>query len=140
MRIHRIAALVVLALAIPVAGVAGQSYAAPLQATCTKAGYSHNNAVCVIVPSSGSFSVKVPSTSIKVKGKGSASTSGTQITLTKIAAPMSSKGGVGIKVRATGKFKPLHVSSGKLWLFNAAKNTLKSVTAITATGIYQVTK
>jgi hypothetical protein len=140
MRIHKLGALLILALAVPAAGVAGLAYAAPAQAKCTKAGYSHNNAVCVVVPSSGSFTVKVPNTSLKVKGTGSAATKGTQITITKVAAPMHSKGGVGIKIRATGKFNPLHVSSGKIWLYNAGKNSLKAVSTINSSGIYQVTK
>jgi hypothetical protein len=96
--------------------------------------------VCVLVPSSGTFSVKVPGTSLKVKGKGSSSTHGTQITITKLAAPVKPKGGVGIKIRATGKFNPLHISSGKLWIYNAGNNSLKQVSAITKNGIYQATK
>jgi hypothetical protein len=141
MRIHRIATPLILAIALPAVGQAGPIHAAAPRATCTKAGYSiSSNAVCVQVPSSGSFSVKVPETSLKVKGKGSAATHATQITITKLAAPVKSKGGVGIKIRATGKFNPLHVSSGTLWLYNAGKNSLKQVSTITKNGIYQDTK
>jgi hypothetical protein len=140
MSTHKLGALLVLALAVSAAGVAGPAYAAPVQAKCTKAGYSHNNTVCVVVPSSGSFTIKVPKTSLKIKGTGSAATKGTQITITKVAAPVHSKGGVGIKIRATGKFNPLHVSTGKIWLYNAGKNSLKAVSAIKSPGIYQVTK
>jgi hypothetical protein len=142
MSITRAGAIGILTLAIPAAaaaGIGGHAYAAAAHATCSLAGYSHANSVCVIVPASGKFSVKIPHTSSRITGTGSSSTKGTQITITKIAPPISTLGGFGVKVRATGKFKALHITHGKLWKYNTSKNRDTAVKVIASTGVYQVT-
>lgn len=143
MRITRAGAIGILTLALPVAavtGAGGHALAAASHQTCTIAGYSHTNAVCVVVPSSGKFSSKIPGTSAKISGTGSSSTRGTHVTITKIAPPISSLGGFGVKIAATGKFKPLQVKPGKLWKYNTSRNRDTAVKSITSAGVYQVTK
>lgn len=132
--------ILLLLFTLQVGGVTATVHAAPLRQACKQAGYSHNNIGCVVVPRSGRFSVVVPGTKERLSGQGSAGTAGTQITVVKMPPPIAKKGGFGIRVRATGKFKPLHTSMGKLFRFNAAKNQLVKAKTITTTGIYQVTK
>ena len=55
-----------------------------------------------------------------LKGKGSKTTAGTQITLIRVPPPVAAKGGYGLRVRASGHFSGLHVSSGSLFLYVAA--------------------
>lgn len=107
-------------------------------ASCSKAGYSSHNSVCVVVPAHGSFSVKVPGTGTHVKGKGSKGTAGTKITLSKVSPPLRKRGGFGLKVRANRTFGSLHVSPGKTFRYKPGKNTLTQIKNITASGLYQV--
>jgi hypothetical protein len=112
--------------------------ASPLHSSCSKIGYAHTKAACVHVPASGSFSVTVPGTKVKLKGTGSSSTMGTLITLTRVAPPHPNKGGVGTRVTASGHFNPLKPSKGKLYWFTASNNSLKKVSTVSRTGIYQL--
>jgi hypothetical protein len=112
--------------------------ASPLHSSCSKIGYAHTKAVCVHVPASGSFSLVVPGTHVKLKGTGSSSTKGTLITLTRVAPPNSTKGGVGTRVTASGHFNPLRLSKGTLYQFTASNNSLKQVSTVIRTGIYQI--
>ncbi|HZS93489.1 MAG TPA: hypothetical protein VFA78_01720 [Chloroflexota bacterium] len=112
---------------------------APVAAAgCSKAGYSSNNSVCIVVPAHGSFSVKVPGTGTHVKGKGTKGSAGTKITLSKVSAPVPKRGGFGLKVRANHAFGPLKVSPGKTYKYKAGSNTLTQIKSITTSGLYQV--
>src|SRR5438270_7108494 len=119
MRRHHVGTFLILALALPGGGIAG-AHAASLQAACKAAGYSHNKVVCAVVPAKGTFTIKVPGKSTKVKGKGTSKTAGTQITVIRVPPPVSSRGGFGLRLRATGKFSALTISSGKLFKYNAS--------------------
>lgn len=133
-------AVLLLALALPAGGLVSQAHAAPLQAGCAPAGYSNNGQGCVVVPTGGSFSMKIPGTKAKILGHGSKNTAGTQITVVKVPVLVRSKGGFGLRVRATGKFNPLRVSPGKLYRYNAAKNGLIAAKFIKSPGLFQITK
>jgi hypothetical protein len=111
--------------------------AAPAGA-CTQTGYTKNCSGCKHLPGSGSFSLKVPGANVAFRGKGSSGSAHTTLCFTRVAAPVQSKGGVGVKVSATGPFKPLHVKHGKLYRYNPASGKDKKVKAVTKAGIYQV--
>lgn len=106
--------------------------------SCTSTGYTQNCGGCVTLKATGHFVLKLPKTKVMFKGSESSSTKGTKICLTRVSAPKSSLGGVGLKVTAHGKFAPLHLKHGKLYLFNHAKNTVTKVTSVKSSGIYQV--
>lgn len=107
------------------------------KAKCTRTAYA--NSCGITIPAKGKFSIPVPGTSAKLIGTGSKATAGTRITLAKVAAPKPSKGGVGMKVNATGKFNPLRLSKGTLWRYKPSNNSLSRVKKVKHTGIYQVT-
>lgn len=114
--------------------------ASPLQrtagASCTRTAYA--NSCGTTVPRKGSFSIPVPGVSVRLMGKGSVRTAGTRIMVTQVAAPKRSLGGVGAKVSATGSFKPLHLSAGKLYQYNPGKNSVQLVKTVARAGVYQV--
>mgnify|MGYP001340852142 CR=1 FL=1 len=116
-------------------------FVAPLPvhaASCPPNSYTTTCKGCTKVPSHGSFSIGVPGVQTFLKGTGNAKTRGTQICLTRVPAPNKSLGGVGVRVRATGKFHPLHLTKGKLYRFNPGKNKVTRVKTVKSSGIYQV--
>ena len=115
----------------------GASAAAPAT-NCPVGGYTSTAVKCVTVPASGRFSIRVPGTHVKLIGTGSASTQGTVIALTKVPDPVSTPKGVGLKVQARGKFKPLHLNKGKLDFYNHAVARVQKVKAVTRSGVYVV--
>jgi hypothetical protein len=117
---------------------AGSALAAPAAAGCAPAGYSNTGVQCIVVPAHGSFSMKIAGTRASLRGTGSAATARTQITVLKVPAPVRSKGGFGLRLRATGTFNPLTVSPGKTYAYNASKNKLSAIKSIKAAGLYQV--
>jgi len=140
MQIYRAGAIIILALALPAAGQVATAGAAPARASCPAPGYMPAHAACKVLPASGTFKLTIPGTSFALKGSGSSKVAGNEVTVTKISAPVPSKGGFGFRLTASGGFGSLHPSSGKVWKYNASSNKLKSVKTIKSTGIYQVTK
>lgn len=138
MRTIRASALFTLALVLPTAGVPFDAHAATARAGCAPAGYSHTGSGCIVVPARGAFSMTIAGTNSRISGKGSSRTAGTQITVTKVPPPVRSRGGFGLRVRATGKFNPLKVTPGRLFAYIASKNSLKTIGAIRTSGLYQV--
>jgi hypothetical protein len=136
--IRRAPLLLTAALVLPFGLVGGRAHAAPLGQGCSAAGYSHNSVACMVVPAKGKFTITIPGEKDKLKGSGSTSTAKTQLTVIRVPPPVSSKGGYGLRLRSTGKFKPLHLSSGSLWQYDASKNSLVKAGAVKAAGIYQV--
>ncbi len=111
----------------------------PVQAAkCPPNAYTSNCRACKHVPRAGHFSIHVPGTKVSLKGTGSAKTARTTICLTRVPAPRPSLGGVGVRVRATGKFNPLRLSKGKLYWFKPSTNKTVRVSAVNGPGIYQV--
>jgi hypothetical protein len=116
-------------------------FVAPLPvhaASCPPNSYTTTCKGCTKVPSHGSFSIGVPGVQTFLKGTGSASTHGTRICLTRVPAPKKSLGGVGVRVRANGKFHPLHLTKGTLYRFNPGTNKVTRVKTVKSSGIYQV--
>jgi hypothetical protein len=106
--------------------------------TCTSTGYSHNCGGCITTSSSGNYSVKVPHTTKTVVGKGASS--GSTVCFAKVATPIKSRGGIGLRVTSTGamgavKVKGKHV---KIYLYSPATKSLKKVKKISKPGIYQI--
>jgi hypothetical protein len=116
-------------------------FVAPLPvhaASCPPNSYTTTCKGCTKVPSHGSFSIGVPGVQSFLKGTGSVRTRGTRICLTRVPAPKKALGGVGVRVRANGKFNPLHLTKGTLYRFNPSSNKVTHVKAVKSSGIYQV--
>jgi hypothetical protein len=107
---------------------------------CTTTGYSMNCTGCVKISRAGTFTVKVQHTNLAVRGKGSSLSAGTTVCLAKVPTPVQSKGGVGVRVTATGPFGPLHVEGKhpKVFSYNVKTRALKKVKAMSRPGIYQI--
>jgi hypothetical protein len=107
-------------------------------APCTTTGYSKNCGGCVTVSSSGKYTVKVPHTTTTIVG--THGKAGATVCFTKVAVPVSSKGGLGLRVTSKGtmgsvKVKGKHVT---IYRYTAASNKLTKVKTIKKPGIYQV--
>jgi hypothetical protein len=105
---------------------------------CTSTGYTSNCGGCVTVKASGTYTVKVPKTTLTFKGSKAAK--GAKVCFSKVATPVKSKGGVGVRVTATKKLGTAKPSKKKdvVYLFHAATKTMTKVKSITKAGIYQV--
>jgi hypothetical protein len=109
-------------------------------AACTTTGYSKNCAGCKHLRATGGFTIKVAHTKFSVKGKGTADEVGTTLCVTHVATPVPSRGGVGVRVTATGAFSPLKVPHAHVFFFKASAGALKKVKAIRKPGLYQLVR
>jgi hypothetical protein len=140
-----IAGLGLLAFIVPVVPVSARavvhpaaSRAAAPAAACTSTGYTSNCGGCVKVSASRSYTVTVPHTSLKLKGTKAAS--GATVCFAKVATPVPSKGGIGVRVTATRSLGSVKLTGAKhkVYLFHPATKTLTTVKVITKVGIYQI--
>jgi hypothetical protein len=134
-----IALLVVVAGALGAlaAGMPARVHASPAAATCVTGGYSTTASKCVTVPSTGTFTIKVPKSKSVLEGSGSAGTAGTKIHVVSVSNPPNTSGDA-IRVTASGAIPPLKLSKGKLYRYNAKTGKLTAVKTITKPGIYIV--
>jgi len=105
---------------------------------CTVTGYTSNCTGCARVPARGSFTLHVSRSSVAFRGAAAAGTAGTQICVARVAAPVHSMGGMGVRVTATGRFAPLHPTKGKLYRYNPKNKKDARVSSIDRAGIYQI--
>jgi hypothetical protein len=105
---------------------------------CTTTGYTHNCGGCIKFTSTDAFSIRVPKTKLTVTGRGTSRAVGTTVCVIRIAPPRKSKGGIGLRVTATGPFAAIHVPHAHLYRYNVGTGKLKHVKTISHAGLYQI--
>jgi hypothetical protein len=105
---------------------------------CAITAYTKNCGGCATLSAAGAFTLAVPHTHLRLHGKSGAADSGTKVCAAKVAAPRPSMGGVGIRITATGPFKPFKIPKAKIYQYNPKSGSLTKVKAIKKPGVYQV--
>jgi hypothetical protein len=132
-----LAALLFGALVLPISVTSVQTASAATK--CPGAAKSYKCQGSVVVPASGTFRVQLATATTKVTLKGVASrfAFGTQIFLGRVTMRNVPRHGQAFKVFAGKRMPTLHLTSkGTLYAFNPARNSWRTVKAVTSSGIY----
>ncbi|MGI8827570.1 MAG: hypothetical protein ACR2JC_18460 [Chloroflexota bacterium] len=126
--------------ALNAAGAFASPSQSPLARGCRigSEGYEHSYARCVRVPDDGRFRISVPHTDIVFIGIGSRETDGTKIGVTQVPQPCPALHGTGVRIAASGDFRPLNAREGQLYRFDPETGDCTRVNRVTSGGIYEV--
>ena len=104
---------------------------------CAKKCCAYDAGDCGDVPSRGAFSISVPDTRVKLTGVGTPHTSGSVVSVARVAAPHLPKHAQAFKLAASGHIPPLKLATkGSLSQLIVSHSKWKSIEAITGSGIY----
>jgi hypothetical protein len=104
---------------------------------CAKKCCAYDTGDCGDVPSRGAFSISVTNTRVRLTGVGTPHTSGSVVSVARVAAPHLPKHAQAFKLAASGHIPPLKLATkGSLSQLIVSSSKWKSIEAITGSGIY----